>query len=39
MKLLGAKWMEKADHIIANPTIITNGFQAVGIVKQRQHGV
>ena len=33
MKSLGAKWMEKAvDHIIANPTIITNGFQAAGIV-------
>ena len=33
MKSLGAKWMEKAvDYMIANPTIIINGFRAAGIV-------
>jgi len=40
MKSLGAKWMEKAvDHIIANPTIILNRFQAAGITKQWQHRI
>ena len=35
MKSLGAKWVEKAvDHIISNPSIITDGFQAAGIVNQ-----
>ena len=35
MKSLGAKEMEKAvDHIISNPFIITNGFQAAGIVNR-----
>jgi len=33
MKSLGAQWMMGAvDYLLANPTIITNGFHAVGIV-------
>ena len=33
MKSLGVKWMVKAvDYMLANPTIIVNGFRAAGIV-------
>ena len=38
MKSLWVKWMEKiVDHIISNPSITTNGFQAARIVKQLQY--